>query len=81
MEAMCIFYIVVGIICTTVGFVATIVCFINPIEHLWTVPLLLLGIFFIYMGCSKFVEIQVNEELNNRIIYENIVEEKCNCNN
>ena len=79
MEAMCIFYIIVGIICTVIGFVATIVCFACPIEHMWTVPLLLLGIFFIYMGCSKFVEIQVNEELNNNVVYENTTVEKCNC--
>ena len=76
MEVMCIFCIVIGIICTALGFVKTIVYFIDPIEHLWTVPLFMIGIIYIYMGCSKYIEIQVDKELNNRIVYENIIVEE-----
>lgn len=76
MEIFCIVYMIFGIIFTLIGFIATIICFACPVEHIWTVPLLLIGILFIYTSGTELIDIKVEEELNNRIIYENIITEE-----
>lgn len=75
MEIFCIIYIIIGSILAVIGLIATIICFSCPIEHMWTVPLLLLGIFLVFCAYNKLIDIKVNEALKEKAAYKIEIEE------
>lgn len=60
-----IFCIVIGILFALIGLIATIIAFgcLDPIDHIWSVPLLILGIVIVYICGNNIVEIKVNERI------------------
>ena len=75
-----IIYIVIGIICFLVGLIATIIAFacVDPIDHMWSIPLMILGVFFVYISFNNMVDCRVNEKLQQYNIVQNVVGMKIN---
>lgn len=63
-----------GSVLALVGLIATIVALgcIDPIDHIWSIPMLIVGIAFMWGSCNRMVEVRVSEELQQQQVVEEV---------
>lgn len=78
-----IFYMILGILVICVGVIVTIVSFgINPLNHIWSIPLIFVGVLFICVANKNLRANIENQIINNMILNEcNITERNENLQN